>query len=182
MIHVTQRRKAEITIFGANQEFTTPMVARAGQKIMVLADSGSSQVKVVRIAPNEQPQTRVVSTRVADVIKACAELKAGYPDIVQLLVQAEHNANLSGHVGIDEMPQAGRVYVRHLPQNAGSSETTVGSQNQMPNLFETGLKPAGALPPEESDEFEEAPDESKPAAPVTADLDAKNGTSAENRK
>jgi flagellar basal body P-ring protein FlgI len=174
MIHVTQRRKAEITIFGANQEFNTPFMARAGQKILVQAQSGSSKVRVVRFAANEPPQVREVSPRVADVIKACAELKAGYPDIVQLLVQAEHNANLPGHVGIDEMPQAGRVYVRHLPENRGSSETTVGSENQMPNLFETGLKPAGALSPEESARIEEelTQDES---TPMTADLDAKSG-------
>jgi flagellar basal body P-ring protein FlgI len=182
MIHVTQRRKAEITIFGANQEFNTPFVARAGQKILVKADSGSSKVRVVRIAANEQPQAREVSPRVADVIKACAELQAGYPDIVQLLVQAEHNANLPGHVGIDEMPQAGRVYVRHLPENRGSSETTVGSENQMPNLFETGMKPAGALPPEDSVEPDDhSHSDSKPSEPVMADLDAKTGKKSKAR-
>jgi len=178
MIHVTRRRKAEITIFGANQAFTTPLMARAGQKIMVLGDSGSSKVRVVRIAPNEQPQTREVSTRVADVIRACAELEAGYPDIVQLLVQAERNANMPGHVGIDEMPKAGRVYVRNLPGNGGSSETTVGSENLMPNLFETEMKPAGALPPEDSEAFEPEPEKNS-AVPITADLDA---TSAKTSK
>lgn len=176
MIHVTQRRKAEITIFGASQEFTTPMMARAGQKIMVIGEAGSTKMRVVRIAANEGRQVREVSNRVADVLKACAELQAGYPDIVQLLVQAEHNANLPGHVGIDEMPRAGRVYTRHLPENKGSSDTTVGSANQMPNLFDTELKPSGALPPEDSEapELEPSADEkAKPPEPVTADLDAK---------
>jgi len=184
MIHVTQRRKAEITIFGANQEFTTPFMARAGQKIMVIGDSGSDRVKVVSISAKHGRRAREVSTRVADVIKACAELDAGYPDIVQLLVQAQRNANLTGHVGIDEMPQAGRVYVRNMPENGGSSETTVGSQNQMPNLFETGMKPAGALPPEDSEEFEPEPakSESKQAEPITADLDAKGGKSPRETK
>ncbi|HVJ66874.1 MAG TPA: flagellar basal body P-ring protein FlgI [Caulifigura sp.] len=183
MIHVTQRRKAEITIFGANQEFTMPMVARAGGKIMVLGEAGASKVRVIRIAANEARQEREVSTRVADVIKACAELQAGYPDIVQLLVQAEHNANLPGNVGIDEMPRAGRVYVRNLPENKGSSETTVGSENQMPNLFDTDLKPSGALPPEESvpETLSEKDDSAKSKAPVEADLDAKT-TSPKNPK
>ena len=177
MIHVTQRRKAEITIFGANQEFTMPMVARAGQKIMVMGEAGGSKVRVVRIAANEGRQVREVSTRVADVLKACAELDAGYPDIVQLLIQAQRSANLPGHVGIDEMPRAGRVYVRNMPENKGSSETTVGSENQMPNLFETGLKPAGALPPEDSvpEQIETPADMKKAAEPVTADLDGKTG-------
>ncbi len=69
MVHVTQRRKAEITVFGADQEFATPMVLRAGQKIMVHADAGSSRVRVVRIAANERPMVREVSTKVADVIR-----------------------------------------------------------------------------------------------------------------
>jgi hypothetical protein len=180
MIHMTQRRKAEITIFGAHQAFTTPMMARAGQKIMVIGESGSDTVRVVRIAAGEGRQVREVSTRVSDVIRACAELQAGYPDIVQLLVQAQNNANLPGHVGIDEMPRAGRVYARTLPENRGASETTVGSENQMPNLFETGLKPAGALPPEDSEpvEFDPAAGEPKPPEPITADLDAKSGKSS----
>ncbi len=183
MIHVTQRRKAEITVFGAHQEFTMPMMARAGQKIMVLGESGSSKMRVVRIAANEGRQEREVSTRVAEVLKACAELNAGYPDIVQLLVQAEHNANLPGRVGIDEMPRAGRVYTRFLPENRGSTETTVGSENQMPNLFDTNAKPSGALPPEDRDEtdFEPTPDAKvKPPEPIMADLDAPSGKS--NRK
>ncbi|WP_197453537.1 flagellar basal body P-ring protein FlgI [Caulifigura coniformis] len=185
MVHVTQRKKAEITIFGASQQFTTPMMARAGQKIMVIGDAGSSNIRVVRIAANEPRQVREVSPRVADVIKACAELDAGYPDIVQLLVSAKHNANLPGHIGIDEMPRAGRVYTRHLPENQGASETTVGSENQMPNLFETGIKPAGALPVEDSEpetELEAAGSEAKPATPFMADLDAKSGKTSKTSK
>ena len=49
------------------------------------------------------------------------------------------------------------------------------SENQMPNLFETGMKPAGALPPEESAEFEETtPADGQAAGPIAADLDAKS--------
>jgi flagellar basal body P-ring protein FlgI len=175
MIHVTQRKKAEITVFGADQRFDTPLMLRAGQKIMVIGDAGGSKVRVVRITASEGRQVRETSTTVAEVIRACAELNAGYPDIVQMLVQAERNSNLPGKVGIDEMPRAGRVLVRNLPENRGSSETTVGSENQMPNLFETGLKPTGALPPEESRELEPEVKEEKPASsePQQVDLDAR---------
>ncbi len=73
------------------------------------------------------------------------------------------------------MPRAGRVYVRNLPGGQTSSETTVGAEHQVPNLFDSSNKPVGEVVTEAMDprDFEPEPDSKKDKAPVEADLDAK---------
>jgi hypothetical protein len=137
MIHLTKNRKAEIVLFGTDQRFKTPLTARAGVHILVTAQAGSDEVTVSRYEVGEEDQREVVSTRVADVIRAVAKLGATYPDIAQFLIQAARQENTSGRLEFDALPQAGRIYYR--PGNAASpaadSNTKVGSSNLLPNLF-----------------------------------------------
>ena len=137
MIHLTKNRKAEIVLFGTDQRIKTPLTARAGVHILVTAQPGSDEITVSRYAVGEDDQREVVSTRVADVIRAVAKLGATYPDIAQFLIQAARQENTSGRLEFDALPQAGRIYYR--PVNAESptteSNTKVGSSNLLPNLF-----------------------------------------------
>lgn len=174
LIHLTRWQKAEIVLFGENQRFTTPLMIRAGQRIIV-QNTGNGTAKVSRIAPGETPQTREVSTRVGDVILACSEMDASYPDIVQLLVEAQLQGNLPGRIGIDDLPQAGRVYRR--PRETGEAEEVpIGVPGAVPNIFQNETKPDAALAPDVTGETVEAApetDEPKTPDPVAADLDAK---------
>ncbi|MCA9089966.1 MAG: flagellar basal body P-ring protein FlgI [Planctomycetaceae bacterium] len=140
LIHVTRHKKAEIVVFGADQEFQMPLYVRAGSRIMVQGSSRGDKVIVKRIAPGEATQVREVSTRIVDVISAASELGAGYPDIVHMLVQAEQQHNLAGRVAIDEMPKAGRVYERPAADLASAREAMntiqVGSSGLVPNIFD----------------------------------------------
>lgn len=145
LIHVTRFKKAEIVVFQAEQELQLPLALRAGSRILVRGSSVGNRVVVKRIAAGEPMQQKEVSTRVVDVIKAASELGANYPDIVQMLVQAEHQHNLPGRIAIDELPAPGRVYERPSAQRpppesardvSSSSSVTVGSEGLLPNLFD----------------------------------------------
>jgi hypothetical protein len=155
MVHLTRRMKAEIVLFGAEQRFTTPLTVRAGSHVLVNARAGSETVVVSRYAVGEQDHRRTVSTRIADVIRAAAELGATYPDVAQMLVQAEKQKNLPGRLELDALPAAGRVYQRpesdvSNASGTGGRRTRVGHRNQTPNLF-------GAPPEDVESERSEPP-------------------------
>lgn len=133
IVHLTHWSRAEVALFGENQEFRTPLTLRAGDHIMVTCRPGSDQVQVSRFLRNGQDLKRVVSTRIEDVIRAAAELGASYPDISQMLVQADRQKNLPGRFEIDALPQAGRVYYRN---GEDGEKARVGRSNQTPNMYE----------------------------------------------
>lgn len=139
MVHMTKRQMAEITVFGAAQQFEAPMVASAGPRFLVKTEPGRPTVTISRFLPGRDVQRTEVPARVADVIRELARQQATYPDIVQLLVEADRQRNLISSIGIDSLPQAGRVYTRPTGQAAGEpAQSPVGAEMQMPNLFGGG--------------------------------------------
>jgi hypothetical protein len=138
MVHVTRRMMAEAVVFGPDQEFLTPMVVSAGSRFMLRTEAGQDAVTIAKFAPGQDVEHRVVSKRVADVIRALAEMEANYSDILQMLTEAERQHNLPGVIGIDELPRPGRVYYRQQPQVAEGGQDAplpVESGDLAPNLF-----------------------------------------------
>lgn len=141
-IHLTRRKKAEVVLFKADQEFQLPMFLRAGGKILVQGTPSADGVVVKRIAAKESTQSRTVAKTVAEVIKAASDLGATYPDIVEMLVQAEKQHNLPGEIAIDKLPKPGRIYHRKpedFDGTQGSGTPTpvpIGNDGIMPNLFD----------------------------------------------
>ena len=139
MIHLTHHQKAEMVLFGADQKFSTPLAISAGPHISINAAAGSDEVIVSRFQLGKKDQRVIVSNKIADVIRAAAKQDASYPDIAQMLIQAERQLNLPGQIGIDMLPEAGRVYNRPANENDGqksrSSKKKMGRSNLAPNQF-----------------------------------------------
>jgi flagellar basal body P-ring protein FlgI len=112
MIHVTRSHVAEVVLFGKDQELQLPLVLDAGKNILVNGLSGGN-ITVSRFTPNAEPEQRVVSTRVDDVIRAIVELGGTYPDVVQALQQAKADGALASRFEVDALPQPGRPFDRH---------------------------------------------------------------------
>lgn len=133
-IHLTRSKKCEVVIFGADQKFQTPVSLRAGEHIIIKNTPEGDRVTVKRIAVGDSREETVPNT-VAAVIHAAAEMGAMYPEIVQLIVQAQRQHNLQGAVAIDELPRPGRMYKR--PTNTGDgANVQVGAAGLQPNLFD----------------------------------------------
>ena len=130
MLHMTQRKRAEIVLFGEDQEFQTPIAVRAGNHILVTSKPGSNGIVVSRFSARGDDQRKTVSRRVADVIRAAAELGATYPDIALLLVQADQQGNMEGRFEIDALPRAGRYFDR------AGRRARIGRAAQTPNIFD----------------------------------------------
>jgi hypothetical protein len=142
MIHATSSHLPEVVLFGKDQHFRLPLVLDAGKNILV--NGLGEQITVSRFASGAEPDKRVVSTRVDEVIRAVVELGGTYPDVVQVLQQAKSDGALAGRFEVDALPQPGRAYDRHAtnfsdvdesPAPIGKHQTPLEVATPMPDLF-----------------------------------------------
>lgn len=133
--HVVRYRAPEIVIFGTHQELQLPCFLKAGNNIQIIGKAGDNKVTISRHAINEQDtKRRVSSTNLIEVIETIAALGASYPDVVQMMLEAEKQHNLAGELGIDRLPQAGRMFSRGFGQHG--SKAKLGTPSLTPGLFD----------------------------------------------
>ncbi len=179
MAHLTRYRVPQIVLFGRDQKLKTPLTLSAGRNIMITAPSNSDTITINRFHADRPDEKVITSTNLADVIRAIGNMKATYPDVAQLLVQADRQSNLSGRLEIDAMPQAGRYYHRKIATNSADGEANggetkkvqVGEPNQVPNMFPTAppKNPRDRDPHEESDSDSGADDSGSASVADVAD-------------
>jgi len=144
MVHVTRRRSPEVVIFGPEQTLRLPAVLNAGRHIRVIGATGDHEVDVILYKLNEEPQRQRVANHVVEIVRTCGDLGATYPDIVQLLIEAEQQHNFVGQFGIDRLPQAGRMYLangkaedsKDSEESEDESSKKIGSSRLLPELFD----------------------------------------------
>lgn len=151
MVHVNRRRAAEVVLFGADQIVRLPVVLTAGRNIRIIGDGSAHSVTVSKYSLEaSEPEKQVVGTRLADIIKVCGDFGATYPDIVQMLIEAQQQHNLTGDFGIDRLPQAGRLLFRDAddltgdkdsanetdPSDLDESGKRIGTPAMIPNLYD----------------------------------------------
>jgi hypothetical protein len=171
MVHITNRKRAEIVLFGVDQEFITPMAVRAGNHILVTSRPGSETITISRFMPYGEDKRKIVSKRIEDVIRAVAEFGASYPDVAQMLVQADRQGNLQGRFEIDSLPQAGRVFYRN------GNRARLGRSSLTPNMYQ---RPRGEEDSSSDDDLgneTEADSSDDPSTDAISDQLAKEGFS-----
>jgi hypothetical protein len=110
---------------------------------MITAPAGSETVTVSRLHASDTADQKIITTtRVSDIIRAVGKLNAAYPDVAQMLVQAEKQSSLPGRLEIDALPQSGRAYYRTAAVTPGETsparqKVKVGSRENVPNMFPT---------------------------------------------
>ncbi len=109
MIHVTYGKRPELVLFGSDIHLMPQFFLDAGNSIVVKCTNGQEEVKVSRL---NSLQSRIVTTRLDEIIKAVVDLGGTYPDVVQMLLEAQAQKALPCRVEIDKLPQGGRVYSR----------------------------------------------------------------------
>lgn len=109
MIHATSSHRPEIVLFGKHHELTLPLVLDAGPKILINGLSGG-QIKVSQFGGTTQQRT--VSNDAEAVIRAVVELGGTYPDVVQMLQQANESGALSSRFRVNALPEGGREFLR----------------------------------------------------------------------
>ena len=121
LVHVTSSHRPEIVLFGKDHRLRLPLVLDAGPRILVNGLSGA-QIKVSRFG--ETTQQRVVSTDLDAVIRAVVELGGTYPDVVQMLQQANQSGALASRFRVNALPEGGREYVKSRTPNSNEDLPT----------------------------------------------------------
>lgn len=160
LIHLTRLQRAEIVLFGKDQVLRTPLAVASGNHIWLNAQPGSDTITISRYRVGNPPRRKTTSTRVADVIHTLVEFGASYPDIVQMLIQAQRQHNIAGLIAIDAMPRIGRTYFRTDPLSGSKTKTRAGEGRPSPNLFPSVPLPDGPS----QDEPQEVAGNGPPAA------------------
>jgi hypothetical protein len=189
MVHLSTHRVPEIVLFNDQQRLRTPISLSAGRHILLTAPASSDTVTISRFEAGRDDRQVTCSTRVADIIRAVSKLEASYPDVAQMLIQAERQSNIMGRLELDALPQAGRIYRRPPLDVAGAGvpvtekETRVGKPNQVPNMFPTAeRKKAGGAEPAAVPETTDAASSSKPGEASLADVSETTEKPAERKK
>ena len=139
MVHVTRRRAPEIVLFGTEQSLRLPAVLNAGRNIRIMGETGQHDVEVIYYQLNAEPKRQKVPNRMIDILRTCGDLGATYPDIVQMMIEAEQQHNFVGQFGIDRLPQAGRLYTKNTDSPSPEDEEDVkriGNSKMIPELFD----------------------------------------------
>ena len=157
LVHLTRSHHAEIVVFGDDQQFQPPLSLSAGKHILINAKTGDDKVIISRFEVGKPDERREVSLRVADVIRAVTELNASYPDVAQMLSQADAQFNLPGRLEVDALPQAGRYYSRPLPGSESASASSrrrgkrIGTNQALPNMYPALRDARGKIIQEDSE-------------------------------
>lgn len=139
MVHVTRRRAPEIVLFGTEQSLRLPAVLNAGRNIRIMGETGQHEVEVIYYQLNAEPKRHKVPNRLIDILRTCGKLGATYPDIVQMMIEAEQQHNFVGQFGIDRLPQAGRLYTKNSESQSPADEEDakrIGNSKMIPELFD----------------------------------------------
>jgi hypothetical protein len=111
MVHITMRRHPEVVLFGTDTFLRQPFALDAGATIFVNGQNPGTVV-VSRLVTMGNDEKRTVSNRLDEIIRAVVDVGGTYPDVVQMLKQADIMGNLSCRLEIDCLPEANRVYRR----------------------------------------------------------------------
>lgn len=141
MVHVTRRRAPEVVVFGAGQSLRLPAVLNAGRSIRIIGESDANHVDVIYYQLNAEPRRQQIPNQLVQILRACGDLGATYPDIVQMMIEAEQQHNFTGQFGIDRLPQAGRLYLSEATSQAGDESVDedgkrIGTAKMIPELFD----------------------------------------------
>ena len=108
MLHVTKSIRAEIVLFGEDQKFKHPLLVEAANNVIVRSNS-PDEIAVSRFEPDKPDQKRIVSSNVAEVIRALSDVGATYPDVLEVLQAAIEQNALDTSFRIDARPSTGGV-------------------------------------------------------------------------
>lgn len=109
LIHLTKTRRQEIVLFSTDIRLKTPFSLDAGSQIVVTS-KGADTVVVSKFVAQGVDESRMVSTRLDEIIRAVVELGGTYPDVVQMLDDAKQQNALTCPMETDLLAETGGVY------------------------------------------------------------------------
>lgn len=147
LVHISSSRRAEVVLFGEAPVLEPPFSIMAGAEFTITAGNDDDHCTISRFSMRHGSKRAQCSLKLEDVLRKMAELGATYPDVVELLNQADRCRSLTCRVGVDELPQATSVYELARagakdPDFLKTDEEIVQARSEFgatPNLFDRGI-------------------------------------------
>ncbi|MDR1962785.1 MAG: flagellar basal body P-ring protein FlgI [Planctomycetaceae bacterium] len=133
MVHISKSKRPEIVLFGSDIQLRQPFGLEAGAVIFVNGQTPGTVV-VKKFALNGVDEQRSVSNKLDEVIRAVVELGGTYPDVFQMLLQADQMKVLSCRLEIDCLPEPNRVY--HRPGNTDENDPAAQETSKKKTIWE----------------------------------------------
>ena len=144
MVHITTHKQPEIVLFGTDTVLHQPFALEAGAAIYVNGQMpGNVVITRFAAAGFGLDEKRTVSNRLDEIIRAVVDLGGTYPDVVQLLRQAEREKRLSCRLENDCLPEANRVYRR----SGGDEELASSEEEEKSKSIWERMKPKNIFAP-----------------------------------
>lgn len=154
LVHISTSRRPEIVLFGEEALLDPPFSFRAGPDFVVSAGRDDQRCTITRVTLQEGTRRKQCSLKLADVLKTLADLGGQYPDVVELLQQADRIQCLNCKVLVDALPQATSIYQLAQTNANGEEAGDVDSTDEelvkaradfgaTPTLFEDGGRRRG---------------------------------------
>jgi flagellar basal body P-ring protein FlgI len=110
LVHISSTKRAEIVLFGEEPCLKPPFSFLAGE-FAVTASEEDQQCTVTHFAPHGgNPSRRRCSVKLAELLRVMADLGASYPEVIDLIRQADSCQCLSCRVRCDALPRVTSVY------------------------------------------------------------------------
>lgn len=161
LVHISCSRRPEVVLFGEMATLQPPFSFLAGREITVTAADEDDRCTISRISVQQGARRKQCSLKLDDILMTMSELGATYPDVVELLRQADRCKCLSCAVRNDALPQTASV--QELAKAGGKNPELLppevvqarGDFNLTPTLYEQsatyGLSRRSQEPPNAED-------------------------------
>lgn len=124
LIHITNSRRPEIVLFSPDIRLKTPFVNLDAGPMIVVTTNGPDSITVTKLVVQGVNEKRQTTARLDEIIRAVVELGGTFPDVVQMLYDAQAKDVLPCKFEVDKLPEAGRVF-RRVHEEESEEETPV---------------------------------------------------------
>lgn len=184
MVHLASNFRPEVVLFDPKQPLQTPVTIRTdnfggdstskrqGTSLLLQAGAHDDRIQMVRFLPaapgsreNTMEQRVSCENRLIDIVRQAGKMGATYPEIVDLLKQAEKNGNLSGRLAVNALPRSLTLDALQTAALAGEEGAKLKSEGVTPGLFapiEQGGR-TGALADSDDDDAKDKDGKKTPA-------------------
>lgn len=149
MVHITMQKYPEIVLFGTEIALNQPFTLDAGPTIYVNGQTPGTVV-ITKLETSGLDERRTVSNRLDEIIRAVVELKGTYPDVVQLLQQADLMKILPCRLERDCLPEPNLVYRRQ--GNSDPEPEIAEPEEEKPKSFWQRMNPKNLFVPKPNEE------------------------------
>lgn len=104
LVHLSRSRRAEVVLFGEEVSLVPPFSILTGE-FTVTAGRDDTRCTISRLSAHRSVSRRQCSLRLEEVLRTLADMGGAYPDVDELLRQAEKCEALTCKLAVDALPR-----------------------------------------------------------------------------